>query len=250
MGLVVNDSSKLRVGVITPSEVSNLFFNADTSTITGLSDGTLVTTINDLVSGNNLTQSNSTYQFNYRLNQFNGYASLNKEVSPTKNYYGNNNNIENLWSGDLTLLYVVNIPTISTPNDIITSGVFNYSGGASGGFQLYVASAYIQYRELNLTATFSSPQMAYNVGLNLIIVNIKRSGISYITVNGVRSIMSNNTPAYNQSIFDNIYIGTSPVLTGGTPTGFKFCQLVIYSRSLSFQEELNVGRGLKFKWGI
>jgi hypothetical protein len=140
-------------------------------------------------------------------------------------------------------------PVITILNAFITSGVFNL--GTTGGFELIVSQTQLFYRELLNLTTYGSPSLNYNTGkTNSITININRGSQSFFAVNNNRVIMSNNTPAYNQSIYDNIYIGASPIASATVPQGLRLNEILIYNRSLSFQEEKQINRYLKFKWGI
>lgn len=251
MSVLINDTGSVRVGCLEPNEVIGLFTDIDMSKLTGYANTNFVPTLIDSIAGNDLIQPTSGNQFQYRTEQMNGYPSLYKDASysSARLYYGNSNVLENLWSGDITVFLVVNLPVTTTPLMIMSSGVFNFSGG-TGGFELLASNNQIRYRDLLAIEKYVSPPISYVPNANtVIVVNIKRSGRSYLRVNTSRAIMSANTPAYTQSIYDNIYLFSSPISTAGIIGPALFSQMLIYNRSLIAQEEGSVTRFLKFKWG-
>lgn len=241
----------LAVPVISPEELSGLFGNWDVSKLSGFVNGDTVETIIDSVNGNHLIQPTAGNRFTYNTNQFNGgYPSLLKNINPSlQRYYGNSNAIENVWAGDLTLFICAKLPSIITPNIILASGIFNFAGG-TGGFEILVYNNQIFYRELNIITTFGSLGITYPLSGFILCVNIKRSGMSFFTINNSRIIMSSNTPSYNQSTYDNIYLFSSPINSAGVLLPSYFNQMVLYNRSLTQQEEGRIIRHLKFKWGV
>lgn len=236
---------------IKPNQISNLFFHYDSSLLLNFSGGTKISTFVDQINGNNFIQLNPTSQYSIENNSQNGYPSVVKPSSFT-GYTNSNGNIENIWSGNTTMFIAGLIPPVSVPQYLISSGAFN--NGSTGGFELIVVSNFggsIAYRELLNIETFPVTLVNYNTGkTNVISLNLKRGDKSYITINNNRKKITDNLPNYNQSIFDNISLGSSNKNTGAIPQGFKLFEMLIYNRSLSFEEESKVNRYLKFKWNI
>jgi len=255
MSVLVNDSGSVRVGCKSPDEVSGLFANFDTSLQTGYVDGNLVSSWTDLIAGNNLVQANSSKQLTYKTNQQNGYPafkSINVFPDADNNFLvGSNSTLEALWSGDITFFIVVFVPnTITAPVRLLSSGSF---GNATKGFDLLIRPEGVFYEELSTGGVvWATPTRTINFGaINLICVNIKRSGASYIrTLNTPRTLVNSATPAYQLSTTSNLFLGISHNLASAPmPINTRYNQLCIYNRSLAKDEDGAVFRGLKFKWG-
>lgn len=246
MSIITNDNAKIRVSTVdSVDSIPNLFADFDIHRQIGFTDGNLVTTLTDWKNGNNLTQSNSGRRLKYKYNQTNGYSAIQKYVGGTDGYYGINSNLESAWFGDITFVLNCYLPSESSIRHIMSSGSF---GSNSKGFELLYGGANILYRELDNYETFSklipfSPDM-----WNTIVVNIKRGGNSYISVNGVRLLIKTNTNSYLPAVSSNLFLGTNPLSSVGVASAFAGTRLLIYKRALSEQEEAQIRRLVRFTY--
>lgn len=255
MSVLINDSGSARVGCKSPDEVSGLFANFDSSLQAGYVDNSLVPAWTDLIAGNDLIQATAVKQLTYKTNQQNGYPafkSINVFPDADNNYLVTSNaNLEPLWSSDITLFIVVYIPTVVAPVRLLSSGSF----GSTKGFELIVGTTGVFYRELSTGGSpiWATPACQINFdATNLICVNIKRSGTSYIRTQSIpRRLGISNTPAYQLNVSSNLFLGISDNLASAPmPNNTRYNQLPIYNRSLTSTEEGAVFRGLQFKWGV